>query len=1052
MRRIPLLALILVLCASGTALAQDLESAPTDSTRTPREIAPTEPGTVFGVVSDGEAGKALPYTNIVYSKVLPTGEEEQFGGTMAVGPGQFWATLPPGRYVFTFLYLGYEKYETEAFTLGPAEQRELNVTLKVKPIEMEMIAIQATAITNTEFAQLERQRKAVAVQDALSAEQIAKSTDSNVAEALERVTGLSVVGGKFVFVRGLGDRYSSTSLNGASLSSPEPNRRTVPLDIFPSAMLDNVVVQKAYTPDMPGEFGGGNIDVRTREAIDKRQISFSVKAGVSTNVLNDGYYSYQGGSLDWLGRDDGTRALPSSMDPYSDVRLPTKKSLFGSDGLPVGELAAIRESFTNTWTPTSYRDPVNSSYSAMFADKFSVAGRDGSVLVAGSLSNSFNTRVYDEFDFRGGSSESGVVSPRSSSTVQQSDAETLLGITGALNFRPTSWSNISYNYLHTRSSEDKARTAQGIDDQGESILQHSLTFVERELDSHVLQGNLAMGMPGSNLHWLGSYSSAERLEPDRRYSEFRWVEERIYNDDDEVIGTTGYWGGSALAFPFQRVFGESDETDQGAKLNYDWRLPASSFSQQGLKFGWEIRDRNRSTAYRRFGISCKGCDYQVAEGEGENLFDRELYDDPTVLDKVIIEETTGPADSYDSGQQVTGYFAMADVDVWEKFRIVGGARFEDSRQYVNVLNQYGSADEIQERQIRLDRENVLPAVNGTLRMSERSNFRLGYSKTLNRPEMRELSPFKNFNYETNLEEQGNAYVDQAIIDSYDARIEVYPGVRRYMAVSGFYKDFEMPIERILVPQAAGNLKEVPGNGNTGELYGVELEWRGSVGNAAQGVGQVGVASAWLLTRPFWALGKLPGMDGVGKLALNWRTVDDPDPRALRNFGFTANYSRIFSETVVNRNLIERQAQMTTDPDAGLDLGEQEGDELAYATGPLTGQSTYALNVGIYYGDGSRDASLMLKDFGDRLYAYGVGIVSDVYERVPATLDFTFMQRLGGFRLKLAAENLLDRKREFAYAKDDGKIFEDREGEIVDDPIRRSWYDGRKFAISLSWSM
>jgi hypothetical protein len=180
-------------------------------------------------------------------------------------------------------------------------------------------------------------------------------------------------------------------------------------------------------------------------------------------------------------------------------------------------------------------------------------------------------------------------------------------------------------------------------------------------------------------------------------------------------------------------------------------------------------------------------------------------------------------------------------------------------------------------------------------------------------------------------------------------------------------------------------------------------------------------------------------------------VPDPDPRAIRNFGFTANYSRIISETVVNRDLVGRQAQMTIAPDSELDLEELDQDN--FATGPLTGQSTYALNFGVFYGDGSRDASLMLKDFGDRLYAYGVGIQQDVYERVPATLDFSFIQRFGGgFRVKFAAENLLNRKREFAYDTSSGLEFEDGEGNPVEDPIRRSWYDGRKFAISLSWSM
>lgn len=1048
MRKVALLTLLLIPGLEQASYANTQEAV-TDSVRTRREIDANEPGTVFGIVRDGEDGKALPYTNIVFLAVGPGGRTEQVGGTMAVGPGQYWATMHPGRYQLSFLYLGYEKFTTEPFDLGAAQQIKLDVELKVRPIEMEMIAIQAAAITNTEFSQLERQRKAVAVQDAITAEQISRSTDSNVAEALERVTGLSVVGGKFVYVRGLGDRYSSTSLNGASLSSPEPSRRTVPLDIFPSAMLDNVVIQKAYTPDMPGEFGGGNIDVRTREAIDKRQFNFHVKAGLSSNVLDNGYHSYAGGRLDWLGRDDGTRSLPSTLDPWADSKLPGKKSLFAPGGLEVTELSAIRESFSNVWTPRQQADPVDFGYSAMYADKFAIGGRTGSILLASSLSNSFNTRDYEELDYRGGSAE--YVSPRTSFDVQQSDAGTLLGATAALNFRPWNGANISYNFLHTNGSEDKARTAEGLNDADKRTLQHSLTFIERQLDSHVLQTNVVTGSSGSALQLLGSYSAAERHEPDRRFSEFTWVPETIYDDDDNPIGTSGYWGNSPLQFPFQRVFGDSDETDRGAKANYDWRLPASSFSRQGLKFGWEIRDRDRSTAYRRFGISCQGCEWRISDGQGENVFDRSLYDDPAILDKVIISESTTPADTYDAGQQVAGYFAMADVDLWERFRIVGGARYEESRQYVNVLDKYASADDAKPQTIRLARDNVLPAVNGTWRLTERANFRLGYSKTLNRPEMRELSPFKNFNYESNLEEQGNAYLDQTTIDSWDARLEAYPGLRRYMAVSGFYKTFDAPIERILSPQSAGNLKEVPGNGDAGELYGTELEWRGSANDAMQGIGQVGATSFWLVTRPFWVLGQVPGLSGLKGIAPRMVRVDGPDYGALRNFGFTANYSWISSETTVNRDLIDRQSQMTLDPERGLDVEGQDDDNRT--TGPLTGQSSHALNLGVYYGNGRSDVSLMLKDFGDRLYAYGVGTSPDVYERVPMTLDLAVSQRFGGnLKLRFTAENLLNQTRAYAYDKQDGQVFESLDGGVVEDPVRRSWVDGRRFALALSWSL
>lgn len=1009
------------------------------------EVDPRGPVRVTGSVVDTDSGKTLDYTNIVFYVFTGSGDATvQHSGTIAISKGEFYHSLTPGRYEATFLYLGYERFTTEPFEILPGEDHRIDVKLKVKPIVMQAFTIDAPMIKNTEFAVLARQQKAIAVQDAITAEQIAKGTDSNVAEALERVTGLSVVGGKYVFVRGLGDRYSSTSLNGASLSSPEPNRRTVPLDIFPAAMLDNVIVQKTYTPDMEGEFGGGNIDVQTRAAIDHRRISQKISVGYSENVYLDGAYSYDGGMHDWIGIDGGRRSLPGSMAPYTDRRLPGVLNVLG-DGLERTKLSDIRESFGNTWTPRRSSDRPNFSYSGLLADKYSVAGRPGSYVLAASLSNSMNTRQFEQINLRGGTA-------RTHWDKLRSTRSTLLGLTGAFNFRPADGTAISFNSLYTRGSDDNVVLQEGTNDQSEDIRQTALDYVERSLFSNVLQGSHVVGTEGSKLQWLLSHSHATRNQPDARRTEFK--KETFYitdpEDEEEILDTYEGWGASPLQFPFERQFGVSGEDDYGLKMDWTLALPEQGWIENTFKFGYAFRKRDRDFGYRLFGITGRGLEYD-GSGDAERLFDPYHLERDAFLETLIITERTAPTDSYSASLETQAFYSMLDVDIASRVRIVGGARLETSDQTIQTATASIWKDADLDKSDRIssqkDNENVLPALNGTWRISDRINLRGGYSKTLNRPEFQELAPVLLYDYEKDIEYTGNPYLEQTEIDSYDARFEFYPAPRRYMAFSVFEKRIDQPIEQFITGRAAGTALRSPVNGDRGQLKGWEVEWRGGVLDAAAGVGQVAVAGSWLATRPAWLLAKFPGLGFLGTLDVPLRRVGAADVPELSNWGLSFNFSKIESEAEINESQAARQAQAGRGND--VDPGVLPDD--VYRSAPLTGQSTYSVNLGLFYGDGTSDFSIMGKGFGDRLDAYGLGS-PDIYESVPFTVDVAYAHKIGSaMKVKFALENVLDQRREFYYDAEDGEEFEDVDQSIITDPVRQSWRDGTKLSISLTYA-
>ena len=215
----------------------------------------------------------------------------------------------------------------------------VDVSMVPDAMTLKTVQITAKAIENTEASVLAQQKRAGAVSDGISSQQIAKSTDSNAAEALQRVTGLSIVGGRYVYVRGLGERYSSTQVNGSTIGTPEPNKRVVPLDLFASGLLDNLVVQKTYTPDQPGEFGGGVINVSTRDFPGQRLLDFSVSVGGNANTTGKTFYSYNGGGIDFLGIDDGTRAMPDLINEVARDTKISRRGAFSTAGFSADTIA-----------------------------------------------------------------------------------------------------------------------------------------------------------------------------------------------------------------------------------------------------------------------------------------------------------------------------------------------------------------------------------------------------------------------------------------------------------------------------------------------------------------------------------------------------------------------------------------------------------------------------------------------------------------------------------------------------------------------------------------
>src|SRR5262249_45058106 len=254
----------------------------------------------------------------------------------------------PGTYTLLVRALSYSRKRVEGVVLREGALLTLDPTLAPEAIQQQEVVVEATAKSSTEASVLAARRKAAAVSDAVSAEQMRRSPDRSAGEVLRRVTGLSVSSGRYVFVRGLGERYSSTEVDGVRIASPEPNKRVVPMDLFPAALLDNINVQKTYTADRAGEFGGGDVQVKTRDFPGTRMWAFSLSQGYAPGVTGGTRQTYISPDADRWGFGSSGRQIPDIVNQIAGSRPLTEGSGLG---FPASTLMEVEKSFENVWTP-----------------------------------------------------------------------------------------------------------------------------------------------------------------------------------------------------------------------------------------------------------------------------------------------------------------------------------------------------------------------------------------------------------------------------------------------------------------------------------------------------------------------------------------------------------------------------------------------------------------------------------------------------------------------------------------------------------------------------
>ena len=771
-------------------------------------------GKIQGKVVATDTGEPLAFASV---QLVPADTTQRPLGRLTNADGTFLIEAPAGRYTLRILALSYAKKSVEGIIIEDGKVVPFDTALPPEAIQQEEIVVEAKARENNEVSMLAARKKATSVGDAVSAEQVRKSPDKNAAEVLRRVTGLSVSDGKYVFVRGLGERYSSTEVDGVRIGSPEQNKRVVPLDLFPAALLENIVVQKTYTADRPGEFGGGDVQVHTKDFPGGRTWSFSASQGMVSGVTFKDRRTYPGASGDYFGFGAGGRGLPVEV-----TRLGGGQKL--DEGVfAKSALVGIGKAFSDVWSPRSARTPLNSSYAATYGDEFVVFGHPLGLIQSWTFSRSFDARDETARLFRSASGDTVY-----DYDVNRSTASVQLGGVGGLSYRLSPRHSLHLRGLYTNSADDEVRVYEGADhtrvDSGTGLpLVHRgtrLQYVQRNVLSGTLEGQHQLPrLHDLDFNWKLTRSSARRQQPDRR--------ETVYDKRSYVDFGTGqlveYW---SIGGQGNREFGDLKDNGWGGTGSASVPFQLGGLGKGKIKAGFDRQTKDRDNLYRRFQIIHNTTD-SLLTLPPDSLFAESTFD-TTDQSAYVIETTKNDSrftDNYRATQHVTAGYLSVDVPLGTSARGNLGVRVEDALQDVKSFDPFNRDSTVQEGRLR--DTDWLPSMNVTWLPNSWLNVRLAASRTVSRPDLNELSPSPSIDYEGGSMRLGNPKLRRARIDNYDVRFEVYPSLSEVFAVGFFYKRLRQPIE--LVIQGAADPLVYPQNSDRGRNFGVELEARSRLG-------------------------------------------------------------------------------------------------------------------------------------------------------------------------------------------------------------------------------
>ncbi len=928
-------------------------------------------GTARGKIVDGNTGEVLLGATV---RFIQSGTVK--GGAYSDIEGAYSVSLPEGRYQVVVSYISYVN-DTVSVDVPSGAVAFSDHLLNEEDAMIEGVEIVAKRSQASEVTLFNIKRTSFNTIDGVTLDQSRRLGDANAAAAIQRVVGVTIEGGKYVYVRGLGDRYSKTMLNGAELPGLDPNKNTVQLDIFPSNLIDNILVYKNFTPNLPGSFSGGLVDVRTKDFPDRLTVRASASVGVNSQAtFTDDFIAdtrYEG---DRLGLGNSIRDIPDYINNRLNGTLPRLEAFttineISSKG-PLLDTAS--RTFQTGFLPVNRNSGYENSYQLSVGNQLSLFGRPLGFIIGGTYSQSFD--YYDQVEnnlWRLRSQGSTNLDAANRFKGARGQENILWGGLAKISYKPFSRHKFSLNLMRNQNGTSFGETFSG-ELNNESGYRGSFAtnrsgYIERSITIIQGQGEHAFSESFS-ADWIVSSADARQYEPDMRFFAYEFdAQPNAMGGSDTtfaIINNNGY------ERPL-RFYRDLDEQNFDSRLNFRLKIPGIATDNKGaIRFGGAYTTKERSFRETRFEIFDTGSDDRKFAGEvgdylaDDNFISVKLDENGKLIRDELFQglyyqDQTQPTNVFDATQTITAAYAMVEMPLGPRFNFVGGLRAETTEMQItpkdSMLLQFLDDGDSTTATGQINLTDLLPAASVIYRVNENTNFRAGYSRTLARPTIVELSPFQRLPYIGGPVYEGNPNLERTLISNFDFRWEWFPALDELLSVSAFYKAFQNPIEIAQDSNAnTNNIRFKYVNRESAFIGGIEIEFQ-------------------------------------------------------KNFGFVSpQLSKLKLSTNASFNYSE--ARLT-----GAEIRAISSvDSTRGESRPLFGQSPYVFNAELAYVD--RDdlglqVSLGANVFGPRLSFVGVAGSPDIYEQPRPSLNFSVSKTIGQYlSLRVRANNLLNPEYKF----------------------------------------
>ena len=945
---------------------------------------------ISGKIVDKKTGEPLIGASIIINK-----EGSIVSGTTTDFDGTYITPIVPGTYTITATYVSYQTQELKDYVIKNNDII-LDFILDEEGVTISEVVVTSTKIKNTEAALVTLQRKAFNIQDGLSSQQISKTAVSNAAEAVKQVSGAVVENGKFIVMRGLGDRYSISQLNGMTMPSTDPYRNSSSLDLIPSQMIENIITMKTFTPDLPGNFSGGLINVTTKSFPNKYTIFLGLNA--SYNTQSSGISNFLGhgsdaGKTDWLGIDDGGREIPSILlDEKNRAQLSQTSYLNARKSDPIYNdlrnlLNQSSRELSNVFVPTNKTSKLNHGINFSIGNSIFLGKTTIGYSIGANYSNEFNhydNGIVNTF------TNNGVGLFEYQRLIESKSVETPhIGSLANLSFKFGGNHAVSFNAIYNNDTDIIGRKQSGsfvgqLSTPNGIFSTNSMEFIRRNYTSFQSSGrHVFPKLANAEVQWNGLITKSVQEEPDSRY--FASVKseedgETFYNINDAEF---------RAPFHFFRDLG-----DNSAEGKVDITIPFLTGGKRGssnvIKFGGLVSKMTRSFSeyqfqHTRHGGVPSSLSFNSFQGDSEKYFSRQnmgVIDTVYEVNGATKQYTIGynyinqinNKNFYDGDQIIGAAYLMAVYNLSTKLKVVGGLRTESTDLYVESRDSSLAPSSLKS-------VDFLYSANLIYALTEKSNLRFAATQTLARPNLRELAPFEQFDTKNGFFNIGNPNLKRTLINNYDIRYELYPELGEIIAVSLFYKQFNNPILRTFSPTAT-----IPELGylniDKANVFGFEFEVRKNLGFISN---------------------------------------------SIKNFYITSNVALIKSGYEIPA--AELKASKVVDP------------VYAQTERPFQGQAPFIVNAILSYTDPELgwDSALSFNVSGRRLYNISLSAVPDVYEEPFPLLAYTLAKKIGeNVQISFSAKNLLNPI---------NKKTQEQKGNTY---IAESFTIGRSFGLSVAY--